>query len=285
MIADFLASWPLFHDAWLAGWLSAVLLALVGVVVVAREQIFLGAAVGQASMLGITVGIRLGDSVHSAGGAMLHSDAAHSVFGGVFAIAAALATGTAGGPRRESAEALTGWIFLVGASISVLMVAHSPHGLAEVQRLLSSTLLGATPAEVWLFASAVVWTVAAIGLRHRPLRLVVMDVEMARAVGIAVGRWNAVLATWLGVVVALSLHAAGLVFTFGGLVLPALAARNLCREIISLFWCAPVLALASAVPAFVVANHQDLPPAQVTVALECVVLLVAWVWRARRSSR
>jgi ABC-type Mn2+/Zn2+ transport system permease subunit len=44
VIDAFLASWPLFHTTYLAGAAIAVLLALVGVWVVAREQIFLGSA-------------------------------------------------------------------------------------------------------------------------------------------------------------------------------------------------------------------------------------------------
>ena len=59
MIESFLDSWELFAHAYLSGWLIAAVLGLVGVSVVARDQIFLGAAVAQASVLGITVGIRL----------------------------------------------------------------------------------------------------------------------------------------------------------------------------------------------------------------------------------
>jgi hypothetical protein len=60
MIAEFLSSWPLFHNAYLSGWLISVLLALIGVLVVARDQIFLGATVPQASALGIAVGMMFG---------------------------------------------------------------------------------------------------------------------------------------------------------------------------------------------------------------------------------
>ena len=52
MIQEFVASWPLFHNTYLVGWLIALLLALVGVLVVARDQIFIGAAVSQASTWG-----------------------------------------------------------------------------------------------------------------------------------------------------------------------------------------------------------------------------------------
>ena len=49
MIGRFLESWPLFHNAYLGGWLIGVLLATLGVLVVARDQIFIGAAISQAS--------------------------------------------------------------------------------------------------------------------------------------------------------------------------------------------------------------------------------------------
>ena len=55
MFREFLDSWTLFHNSYLAGAAMAVLLAVTGVMVVARGQIFIGAAVSQASTLGIAV--------------------------------------------------------------------------------------------------------------------------------------------------------------------------------------------------------------------------------------
>ncbi len=59
MIESFLASWDLFRDTYLVGWLLAVLLSLLGVFVVARDQVFLGAAVTQASTLGVALALAL----------------------------------------------------------------------------------------------------------------------------------------------------------------------------------------------------------------------------------
>jgi ABC-type Mn2+/Zn2+ transport system permease subunit len=60
VIQEFLASWSLFGDAYLVGLASALVLGLLGVWVVARDQIFLGAAVSQASTLGVAVALWLG---------------------------------------------------------------------------------------------------------------------------------------------------------------------------------------------------------------------------------
>ena len=97
MIAGFFDSWALFHDAYLAGWLIGVLLSLVGVFVVARDQIFIGAAVSQASLFGIAVGIWSGSVLGATG--WRGSELFHAVMGGLFAVLAAGAKR----PRRSPA--------------------------------------------------------------------------------------------------------------------------------------------------------------------------------------
>ena len=62
-----------------------------------------------------------------------------------------------------------------------------------------------------------------------------------------------------------------------------LTARQLCREVRPMFVVAPVLGLATAVISFVIANRVDLPPAQLTVALQGALLAGAWGWSWARS--
>jgi ABC-type Mn2+/Zn2+ transport system permease subunit len=276
MIADFLASWPLFHDVYIAGVLIALLLSLVGVAVVVRDQVFLGAAVSQASMLGIATGIWAGAAARGTSWAWIESDTTHSVLGGVFAVAGSLAVSAAASGFRESREALTGWLFLAGASLSVLVVSASPHGMAEVSRLLSSTIIGANAVDIAIVSLMLAATLAVLALRMRPLLLMLTDAETARACGIPVAGWDRLLAVWLGLAVAWSIHVAGMVFTFGCLVLPALVAKSVVREVRSLFFVAPVVAFAASAAAFVLANAWDLPPGQVAVALLCLAQLAAW---------
>ena len=75
MIADFVDSWTLFRDAYVAGWLLAALLAVLGVLAIARDQIFIGAAVSQASIAGIAAALRAGDLLGAADGSWARSDA------------------------------------------------------------------------------------------------------------------------------------------------------------------------------------------------------------------
>lgn len=282
MIHDFLSTWDLFANTYMAGWLVAALLSLVGVIVVARNQVFAGAALAQASTLGIALAMLAGAIV---GGRTREAVESGGVVTGVavgVSILAALLTMRSGQALRESREAITGWLFLLGASGSIVVVSHSPHGLEEVQRLLSSSIIGASGLDVWVFAILLVLTAVIVARWWRTILLWVMDPATAAAAGVRVGRLEIVVAAWLGVCVGLSLRSAGLLYSFGMLVLPALCAKALVREVRSMFWVAPVVGVGAAIAGFVVANGYDYPPAQLTVFGLCGLLAVAWCVRGLR---
>jgi ABC-type Mn2+/Zn2+ transport system permease subunit len=285
VIADFVGSWALFHNTYLVGWLISLLLALIGVLVVARDQIFIGAAVSQSSTLGVAMALGMAgwaalETVH-----WLRSDVFLSAMAVTCSVIAALLTSRSGDGGQESHEAITGWVFLASASLSVLIVAHSPHGLDEIHRLLSSSIIGATRSDVWIFALLLACTALGIGIYHRGTLLFIMDPGMAAAVGVRVAWVSILLSAWLGLAVGLSIRVAGMLYTFGCLVLPALVAKNLCRKVKPMFVVAPLVAVGTATLGFVLANHYDDPPAQTTVALLCLCVAIAWVVRRLRRNR
>jgi len=285
VIQQFLSSWALFHNTYLAGWLISLLLSLIGVLVVARNQIFIGAAVSQAATLGIACGMWAGALFAADAGAFVRSDQFLSALAVAFSIMAAAATARAGDAGQDSHAAVTGWVFLASASFSILVLSHSPHGLEEVHRLLSSSIIGAAASDVWVFAALLLLTTLFIASNRPRIILFAMDPLMAAAVGTRTTLWEGLLSVWLGLVVGLSIRASGMLYTFGCLVLPALAAGNLCREVRSMFVVAPIIGLVTAVVGFVVADRYDFPPAQMTVALLGVLLPLAWLVRQVRTRR
>lgn len=284
MIESFVASWELFHQTYLAGWLIALLLSLMGVFIVARDQIFIGIAISQASTLGIALGMGAGSWLDLHDVAWLESDGFLSATAVLFAIFAALLTARRSEGGGESHEAITGWVFLSSASLSILLVAHSPHGLDEIQRLLSSSLIGATNGDVWTFVVLTSGTILALVMANRRLLLFAMDPPMASAVGMRVAWWSAGTAIWIGLVIGLAMRVSGMLYTFGLLVLPALVAKNLCREVRTVFFISPIIAVSVGTIGFVLANHYDFPPAQMTVGLLSGLLIVGWLYQRRIAS-
>src|SRR5262245_50181041 len=209
MIGEFVGSWPLFHNAYLAGWLIGVLLSLAGVVVVARNQIFIGAAVAQASTLGIALSMWLGAQLGNDVLLPEHVHGSLSFVGVLFAVGAAAFTAREPNGGRTH-EATTGWLFLACSSLAILVLAHSPHGLEEINHLVSSSIIGATRADVWLFGILALVTAVFVAAARERLMLFAIDPAMAAAVGMRPPRWAALLAAWLGLAVGLSMRATGL---------------------------------------------------------------------------
>ena len=276
----FFDSWPLFRETYLAAWWIAALLGLVGVLVVARDQIFVGAAISQASTLGIALGMSVGAAL-APEGSVWRSDHFLSLVAVLCAVGASLLIARTGAVGRESHEAVTGFVFLLGASASVLVIARSPHGLDEVQKLVASSVIGATMQDVLVFAGLLVVTALLFFLRRRPLVLFAMDPLMARAVGVS-RWWDSAAAAWLGLVMGVTIRSAGMLYAFGCLVLPALVAKNVCRATLPMFVVAPLVAVVAAVAGFVSGNVFNLNEAQLTVSLLCALLGLAWGSRALR---
>lgn len=80
----------------------------------------------------------------------------------------------------------------------------------------------------------------------------------------------------------LSIRVSEMLYTFGCLVLPPLAARSLAREMRGMLLLSPILALVASALGFVLANACDYPPAQTTVGLLCLALALAWLYRRGR---
>ena len=283
MIGLFLDSWGLFHNSYLAGWWMGALLSMIGVLVIARQQIFLTAAIAQASTFGVATGLWLGGVIANDALPWIHTDGFLSALAIGFAVAAALVTARGGRFKGESLEAVTGWIFLLASSGAVLLLSHSPHGLEEVHRLSSSSLIGASRVDVWVFGCLTILVSMALWRCHWRILLVALDPLMAEAMGIRTRWWNAALAIALGFGIGLSIRAAGMLYTFGCLVLPSLIGKNLCHEISGMFLIAPLMALLASLTGFILANYFDYPPAQMTIVLLCLLLALAWLQRAVRG--
>jgi ABC-type Mn2+/Zn2+ transport system permease subunit len=279
MIEDFLSSWGLFRDTYLAGWFLAIELSLSGVFVVARGQIFLGAALSQASLLGITVGLLLTGTDEPHDGHFFETSLGSATLAVTFSVIAALWASKGPSTRRTSSEAMNGYIWLFASSVGLILVSQSPHGPEELQAVAFSSLIGATSADVVIFAVAAALLAIFVGLRQRAVVLFLLDPAFARAVGLNVGVWQLGLGLWLGVSIGLAIRVAGLLFTFGCLVLPALIAQSTCSRLAPQLVVAPIVGVLVSVASSVVAHELDLPSGQVTVALFCAVVAIIWTVR------
>ncbi len=282
MTSAFIESWDLFYLSYLNGFAIAAVLALAGIIVIARDQIFLGAAVSQAGALGVAAALLL----HVLSGEDQYEvpffDPLLLTVVLAFSVGAALLTARGGrSAGGESYEAVTGWVFLGASGFAVLIARFLVHGNEEVQKMLMSTLIGSTWAEVIIFASFLIFTILAFWRLYRPLLLFLLDEATFAAVGGRVRLWRPLTAISLGLLIGLTIRSSGMLYTFGCLVLPAMIAKNIFGRLGILFFAAPLIALVAALLGFMLANYFDFPPAQVIVVLLSFVFGLSWFIRTR----
>ncbi len=269
MWTSFWDSWALFGDAYLTGILCAVMLSMVGVIQVARREVFAGIAAAQAATLGIAVALSISplDGDH-------HSQHGLPWLMGIgFAMLGTMVP-SLGRRIGETADSICAWVFLLGASFSVLLLAHSPHGLAEVQRLMLSSLIGADRHDVYAFTALTGTCILLVALAHRQIILVASDPESALAVGLPCRRYGLASSAFVGILLGCSIHTAGSLFTFACLVLPPLAAKSICRTTRSMFLVSPLVAAITSFFAFMLADYYDYPPGQLAAALLAAMVLL-----------
>jgi len=269
----------LFWETYLTGVLLALALSLCGIVVVLRDQIFLGVAVAQSS----TVGIGLALWVAAALALPRESTAFFWILEVGAALAAALAAVAApllveGSRLRLTMESVNGWLFLAGASGSVLLVSNAPFGLTEVKQILSAGLLGSGTTEILLFTTLLMLSIVlALLFRHR-ITLSILDPDFGRSLGFPVRTIQVLAFLWIGVCLGLALRVGGLVYTFGFLVLPALSARECSRKPLDMLWLSPILCLLSVVPGFLLGTLLDLPLTHSAIFVAALVFLIVFAF-------
>ncbi len=275
---NFLVSWNLFAKPYTLTILAATVLAILGVIMSARRQMFMAAAVAQASTFGFAVF------------AVFAGTAATQLEGGLrdvvvigSAVAAALLTMFGDGRQTQGSRLdgheRTAWVFIVAGAGAILVLAHAPAGMEQFRRMQASSVIGATTLDVALFAAILVILVGILIRFGRSLVLLLADPVMASAIGMRVTNWNIAIAVFSGMCVGLGVRSTGMLFAFGCLALPVMIAKQFCGEVRSLFWASPVIAGLFAFAGLWLSYVWDLPPGQLVVALLSVLLVFAAVAR------
>jgi manganese/iron transport system permease protein len=282
VFADLTDSWPLLRDAAVAAWLAAALLSVAGVLMLMRDEPFLGAALAQTSTLGIVAAPWLAAALHAEHTAMLGGAAFKYFLAVMLPAAAAVALQLVFEHREAGRSAAIAWVFLLATGLSLVIARGVPGADVELAHLLTSSTVSGTPARVALLALVLVAFTALFATSRRTVLLVTLDPSTAAAAGLRTGTWSALLAAGTGAVVGLCVPVAGTLYAFACLLLPTLVARDACREIGSMLAVAPAVAVASAVIAFLLARPLDVAPAELTVVLLALLVIPAWSLRRMR---
>lgn len=276
--ADFVGAFEIFRDPLLCAAVGGLALGFLGVYVLLRRMVFLGATITQAAALGVALSfyaqIHLGLSVEPVIGA-----ATTSLLATLLLLVDERHLGTA----RES---LLGLAFAATGGLAVLVGDRIAQEAHDIQSILFGTAVLVRPTD--LLAVLGTASVAMVGhvLFFRGLSFASFDPVAARVQGLPVRSLQAVVLISIGLVVGVTARALGALPVFALSTLPAMAALMLRTGVRSAFAIAAVLGVVAGVGGYLFAFFQGFPVGASQTAVAAALVGLAWIARlviARRG--
>ena len=270
-MADTITTILLFREALYGAIVIALACSVIGVYVVLRRIVFVGAALAQLSSAGIALGMFLyGLGI---GGELTHHPVAMAL---IVTIAGAIFFGMGGGGRGGvPPDAVIGVTYAVAAAAGIILIAKARVGEAH-DLFLQGNILGITRVDTYVLLAVAVPVLLTHVLFYKEFLFVSFDRETARTLGYNVRFWNLLLYLTLGVVIAYAMQFAGVMLVFNFLVLPAVTGLLLARSMAGIFVIAVASGLIAATLGFSLSVPLDLPSGPTIIAMSGVLALGAW---------
>jgi ABC-type Mn2+/Zn2+ transport system permease subunit len=270
-MSDTLSTILLFREALYGALVIALACSVLGVYVVLRRIVFVGAALAQLSSAGIALGLFL--SGIGVGGELTHHPVAMAL---IVTIAGAIFFGLGGGGRSGvPPDAVIGVTYAVAAAAGILLIAKAKTGEAH-DIFLQGNILGITRVDTLILAAVAIPVLLVHTIFYKEFLFVSFDRETARTQGYNTTFWNLLLYFTLGIVIAYAMQFAGVMLVFNFLVLPAVTGLLLAQSMRGIFSIAVASALIAALVGFSLSVPFDLPSGPTIIAVSGAIALTAW---------
>lgn len=264
----------LFRDALYGSLVIAVTCSLLGVYVVLRRIVFVGAALAQVSSAGLALAYWLmGHGVATALASHPEAISLAATLGAVLFFA---------GASRGSIppDARIGVWYAAAAAAGILLIAKAAVGEAH-DIFLQGNILGITRGDTIELLLASIPVVAGQFFFQKEILFTSFDRETARTLGYRVGAWDLSFYLVLGFVISISMQFAGVLLVFNFLVLPAVTGLLVARSMAGTFLFSVVSAVLAAAVGFALSIPFDLPTGPTMIAVSAALVVIAWVVRRR----
>ena len=261
----------LFREALYGALVIALACSVLGVYVVLRRIVFVGAALAQLSSAGIALALWISGLGVAAG------IAGHPVALSLLATLGGALFFSAGGTGRGRVppDATIGVTYAVAAAAGILLVAKAATGEAH-DIFLQGNILGITRRDTVVLLAVSLPVLLVHFVFYKEFLFVSFDRETARTLGFRVNAWNLLLYLTLGLVIAFAMQFAGVMLVFNFLVLPAVTGLLLARGMAGVFAWSVASALAAALVGFTLSVPLDLPTSPAIICVSGLLALAAW---------
>ncbi|MGH7496654.1 MAG: metal ABC transporter permease [bacterium] len=253
-----------FHYALYGSILVGMICAFLGVYIVARRVVFLGAVLTQVSVLGIAITfLPFIEISHTLGSLIITLT--------LVVVLSRFLTG-----KRIPKDAVLGGVFVTAIALRALILQKTPKvEVAEIENLLRGDILFVTPALFHLMGAVFTLALVIHLLFFKEFSYISFDADTAATQGFNVSRWEIAFYLIAAAVISVATHMVGDMFVFGFLVIPAVAAMLLVRSVKSIFAVAVLIGALAPVAGLFLAFKYDFPSSPAIVAVAATILVLA----------
>lgn len=265
-LQDFLGAREIWEVPLAASVVAGALLGFLGVYVVLRRTVFVSAALTQLSTLGLVATLILEERIHIE---TEHATEQLAV-ATAFSVVGALVLG-AFRARRLPAEASVGATWVVASALVVLGMSRLVHAAHDLGGMVFGNAVAVGAGELGMIAVVAALCTAVHAAFAKELAFASFDPETARALGMPVRLWDAVLFLTIGLAIPAAARALGALPVFAFLTLPAAAALLLRVGFRPAFALAGAFGVFAAGAGYVLSWLWELPTGPTMVAVAAVL--------------
>jgi ABC-type Mn2+/Zn2+ transport system permease subunit len=268
------------QDALKAALLAAVTCSFLGVFVVLKRIVFVGAALAEASSLGAALAfaapvIWVFEKIPG-----LHALEHYRpmILAVLMMLAAVAFFSREGLGRKLPREAIIGAVYAGAVGLTVLALSKVPSMDEHAMDMLSGNILGVQPEEIAEMAIAAVVVAGLMALFFKEFVLVSFDPEVARTMGYRASRWELLWYLMLGMMIAVSIHVAGTVLVFAYLVIPPTAALLLSQRLRTVLFLSVLIGVAATFGGLLISvSPIDVPTSPTITGCLVGILVACWL--------
>jgi zinc transport system permease protein len=262
-MADFLVL------AFIAGAALALVTGPLGALVVWRRMAYFGDTLAHSSLLGVALGLFL--QIHTGLAVLLSS------------LVLALVLVLLQQQRHLASDTVLGILSHTALAAGLVCVSLFSAQRIDLFSFLFGDLLTASPQEVVVITLLALAVLAVLVWAWRPLVLIALDEDLARAEGIRVHAWQTLLMLLMALVIALAMKVVGVLLITALLIIPAAAARQLSASPEAMAVGASALGVLSVLLGLAASAWWDTPAGPSVVLSASLLFALSLGWRSARG--
>ncbi len=252
------------QNAFWAGMMLSLVLAVISFFVVLRQFSFIGVGVAHSAFGGVALGTLIGISP--------------TLVAVGFAVIVSNAIGYVSRRGKLSTDTAIGIFFSLAMALGVIFIGLSDQYNIDLFGYLFGNILAVSKEDLWIIAILGGLILIFAFLFFKELLFIAFDREVAYVSGISVSLFDHLLLTFLSLAVVISMKVVGIILVSALLVIPGAAAAQVTDRYVSMIVVSIATALISTAGGLIISYYADLASGATIVTLAAILFFIAFIW-------